>query len=219
MRAVALFGKRTYSRNETLARAAKAESKRQRKKAIAEYRKVLEQEPGNPAVLAKLGGLLARTRQREEARKKFLAAAEVYEKQAFDDKALATYLQAAGFLPRRAELFEQIAKLNARRGRPADAIRALLDGAAHQRGRKLRPNAVRLLREAVRIEPWHFEATLQLARLLRKQGQRADARKLYEGLCARKRGAQLRKARAAWFRMSPTPLAAWRWLRAALRGS
>jgi Tfp pilus assembly protein PilF len=213
-----LFGKKAYDRGETMARAAKAEAKRQRKKAIAEYRKVLEQEPDNPVVLAKLGALLARTRQPEEARKKFLAAAEVYEKQAFEDKALGIYQQAAGFLPGRAELFEQIAKLNVKRSRPADGIRALLDGAAHQRGRKLRVNAVRLLREAVRIEPWHFEASMALARLLRKQGKRDDARKLYEGLCARKRGAQLRKARAAWFRMSPTPANAWRWLLAAVRG-
>jgi tetratricopeptide (TPR) repeat protein len=212
---VALFGRKTYDRGDTLARAAKAEGKRQRKKAIVLYREVLEQEPENPVVLAKLGALLARTKQSEEARKKFLAAAEVYEKQAFDDKALATYAQAAGFLPARAELWEQIAKLNVKRARPADAIRALRDGAAHQRGRKLRANAVRLLREAVRVEPWHFEATLELARLLRKQGKRADARKLYEGLCARKRGVQLRKARGAWFRMSPTPANAWRWARAA----
>jgi tetratricopeptide (TPR) repeat protein len=216
---VGLFGKKgAYDRSQTLARAAKAEGKRQRKKAIAEYRLVLEQEPDNPVVLAKLGALLARTRQDEEARKKFLAAAEVYEKQSFDEKALGTYMQAAGFLPKREDLFEQIARLNLKRSRPADAIRALLDGAAHQRGRKARPNAVRLLREATRVEPWHFEATMALAKLLRRQGKRADARKLYEGLCARKRGAQLRKARGASFRMSPTPAAAWRWLHAALRG-
>ncbi len=211
--------KAAYDRGQTLARAAKAEGKRQRKKAIVEYRKVLEQEPDNPVVLAKLGALLARTRQPEEARKRFLAAAEVYEKQSFDEKALGTYVQAAGFLPKEAQLFEQIARLNVRRSRPADAIRALLDGAAKQRGRKARPNAMRLLREATRVEPWHFEATMSLARLLRKQGKRADARKLYEGLCTRKRGAQLRRARGAWFRMSPTPAAAWRWLRAAVRGS
>jgi len=213
---VALFGgNKTYDRGETLARAAKAEGKRQRKKAIVEYRRVLEQEPDNAVVLAKLGALLARTKQPEEARRKFLAAAELYEKQAFDDKALATCLQAAGFLPRCAQIWEQVAKLNVKRARPADAIRALLDGAGHQRGRKRRADAMRLLREAVRIEPWHFEATLELARLLRKQGKRADARKLYEGLCKHKRGVQLRKARGAWFRMSPTPANAWRWARAA----
>lgn len=213
------FGKKVYDRSETLARAAKFEGRRQRRKAIAEYQKVLAKEPDNPVLLAKLGALLARTKQREEAGRKFVAAAKVYERQAFDDKALSTYVQAAGFLPERVELFEQIAKLEVQRGRRADAIRTLLDGAARQRGRKRRSEAVRLAREAAKIEPWHLDATLELARLLRKQGQRPNARKLYEELCTRKTGAQLRRARAAWFRMSPTPVAAWLWLRAALRGA
>jgi Flp pilus assembly protein TadD len=214
---VGWFGKKGYDRAETMARAAKAEGKRQRKKAIVEYRKVLEYEPDNPVVLAKLGALLARTKQEDEARKMFVAAADVYTKQSFDEKALGTYVQAATFLPKRADLFEQIAKINVRRKRPADAIRALLDGARHQRGRKARAQAMRLLREAQRVEPFQFEATMALARLLRREGKRIEARKLYEGLCAHKRGSQLRKARGAWFFMSPTPAAAWRWLKA-LRG-
>jgi Tfp pilus assembly protein PilF len=213
------FGKKVYDRNETLARAAKFEGRRQRRKAIEEYRKVLAKEPDNPVLLAKLGALLARTRRPEEAGRRFLAAAQVYERQAFSDKALSTYVQAAGLLPERAELVERIARLEVGRGRKADAIRALLDGAARQRGRKRRPDAIRLLREAAKIEPWHIDATLELARLLRKQGERANARQLYEELCRHKRGAQLRRARAAWFRMSPTPVAGWLWLRAALRGT
>jgi Tfp pilus assembly protein PilF len=167
---VAMF-KKTYDRGQTLARAAKAEGKRQRKKAIAEYRKVLEQEPDNPAVLTKLASLLAKTRQPEEACKKFLAAAEVYEKQAFDDKALATYLQAAGLVPARAELWEQIAKLNVKRGRPADAIRALQDGAARQRGRKLRANAAAAARGGA-----HRALALEATPAARQRaGKRADA--------------------------------------------
>lgn len=180
---------------------------------------MLAKEPDNPVLLAKLGALLARTKRPEEAGRRFLAAAQIYERQAFDDKALATYVQAAALLPGRADLCERIARLDANRGRKADAIRALVDGAARQRGRKRRPDAIRLLREAVKIEPGHLEATLELARLLRKQGERSNARKLYAELCARKHGAQLRRARAAWFRMSPTPVAAWLWLRAAVSGS
>lgn len=214
-----LFGKTTYDRAETLERAAKAQGRGQRKKAIAEYRKVLEQEPENPAVLGKLAVLLAQTKQLEEARQRFVAAAEVYEKQAFDDKALATYLQAAGYLPRRVELWERIAKLHVKRDRGADATRALLDGSRQLRGKKARASAIRLLREAVKIEPWHFEATFELARLLVKEAGMAQARHLYEGLCKRTRNRQLRRVRGAMFRVSPTPAAAWRWLRAAVQGT
>ena len=53
-----LFGKPKYDRSESMSRAAKAEGRGKRKKAIAEYRKVLAKEPENPAILVKLATLL-----------------------------------------------------------------------------------------------------------------------------------------------------------------
>jgi len=215
---MSLFGKSAYNRSESMTRAAKLEGRGKRKKAIAEYRKVLAQESDNVAILVKLATLLAQTKQHDEARLKFGAAAEIYAKQEFDDKALAVLRQAVSFLPKRVELWERIGQLDVKRERIPEAIRDLLEGARHFRRKKERQSAVRLLRQAVKVEPWQFEATLELARLLRKSGARPEARKLYEGLCDRNRSVRLRKIRGAMFRMSPTPGAALRWLRAALRG-
>jgi len=215
---VGWFGKAKYNRSESLSRAAKAEGRGKRKKAIAEYRKVLAQEPDNPVILVKLAGLLAKTKQPEEARQKFLAAAECYEKEAFDDKAVAVFRQAVSHLPKRVELWERMAQLDVKRERLPEAIRDLLDGSSHFRRRRERQSAVRLLRMAVKIEPGQFEATMALARLLAKSGARPEARKLYADLCTRNRGRRLRRVRGAMFRMSPTPAAGWRWLRATLRG-
>jgi tetratricopeptide (TPR) repeat protein len=215
---VGLFGKPTYDRNDTLARAGRAERKRKHKKAIGLYKTVLAQEPDNTAVIAKLAVLLAKTKQPDEARRKFVTAAEQFVKEAFDEKAIAIYRQAVTFFPQQIEYWERIAKLNVERKREPDAIQALLDGRREFRRRKERASAIRLLREAVRIEPWHFEATLDLARLLAKQGSRAESQRLYQGLCERKRGAQLRKTRGALFFRTPTPATAWRWVRAAIRG-
>ncbi|MFI5316071.1 MAG: tetratricopeptide repeat protein [Myxococcota bacterium] len=213
-----LFGKATYSRSDSMSRAAKAEGRGRRKKAIAEYRKILSQEPDNPVILVKLAGLLAQTKQRDEARLKYLAAAEHYEKQAFDDKALAVLRQAVAHLPKRVELWERIGQLDIKRERAPEAIRDLLEGSRVFRRRSERQSAIRLLRMAVKIEPWQFESTLSLARLLAKAGAKPEARRLCEGLCERNRAVRLRAVRGAMFRMSPTPGAALRWLRAALRG-
>jgi tetratricopeptide (TPR) repeat protein len=213
---VGLFGKRIYDRGDVMARAMKAEGRGKRKKAIAEYRKVLEHEADNPAILVKLASLLAQTKQLDEARLKFVVAASVYEKQAFDDKSLAVYRQAVTYLPKRVELWEHIAELDVRRERAPDAVRDLLEGSAKFSRRAERQSAIRLLRMAVKVEPWQFEATMKLARLLAKEGAKPEARGLYLGLCQRNRAARLRKARGALFRMSPTPGAAWRWLRAAI---
>ncbi len=211
------FSKPTYDRSSSMSRAAKAEGRGKRKKAIAEYRKVLAQEPDNPVIQVKLATLLAQTKQHDEARLKFMAAAETYEKQAFEDKALAVYRQAVAFMPKRVEMWERMAQLDVKRERNPEAIRDLLDGAKSFRKRKERQSAIRLLRMATKIEPWQFEATMSLAKLLRKEGAKPEARKLYEGLVQRNRAVRLRKVRGAMFRMSPTPGAAWRWLRAAMR--
>jgi tetratricopeptide (TPR) repeat protein len=213
-----LFGKRAYDRADSLARASKAQGKGRPKQAIASYRRVLEQEPGNPVILAKLAALLAETRQLAEAREKFVAAGDRYDKQGFPEKALAVYLQATSFLPRTIELWETISGLNLARSRRADAIAALLEGRKHFRRRKQRALAIRLLRGAVRIEPWQLDATLDLARLLTKSGAGPEADRLYQGLCERTRDTHLRRVRFAMFRRSATPAAFWRWLRAALRG-
>ena len=214
-----IFGKRTYDRADSLARATKALGRGKRRQAIAEYRRVLEQEPRNPVILAKLATLLAETRRLDEAGEKWAAAGKQFENQGFPEKALAVYAQAASYLPRRLELWETMAGLYLARSRRADAISALLEGRTHFRRRKQRPLAIRLLRGAVRIEPWHLEATLDLARLLAKSGGRPESDRLYKGLCEHKRGAHLRRVRGAMFRRSPTPGALWRWLRAALLGS
>ncbi|MEX2207971.1 MAG: tetratricopeptide repeat protein [Myxococcota bacterium] len=215
---MALFGRRTYDRADSLARASKAIGRGKRKQAIAEYRRVLEQEPGNPVILAKLAPLLAETRQLKEAGEKFRAAGKQYENQGFPEKALGVYAQAVKYLPRSVELWETISGLYLARSRRADALSALLEGRSHFRRGKQRPLAIRLLRGAVQVEPWQLEATLDLARQLRKSGGRAEADRLYQGLCERKRGAHLRRVRGAMFRRSPTPAALWRWLRAALAG-
>jgi len=214
-----LFGKPKYDRTESMSRAAKAEGRGKRKKAIAEYRKVLAKEPENPAILVKLATLLAQTKELDEARLKYLAATEIHEKQGFDDKALAVLRQAVTHLPKRVELWERIGQLDVRLERGPEAIRDLLEGSQKFRKRSERQSAIRLLRLAVKVEPWQFEASMSLARLLSKAGAKPEARRFYQGLCERNRAGRLRKVRGAMFWMSPTPAAAWRWARAALRGA
>ncbi len=212
-----LFGKEEYDRTQTLARAARAEARRRHRKALAEYRRVLEHEPQNPTVLGKVAALLARTGQPREALETFAQCAERYEKQGFDEKALAVYRQAAGFLPREVRLWEQIARLHVRRNHQPDAIAALLEGRGKQRGRRRRAAAIGLLRSVRSIDPHHFAATIDLARLLARTGERTEAIRLLEQLCREQRGRRLRLARGALLRLRPTPSAAWRWLQAALR--
>jgi hypothetical protein len=71
-----------------------------------------------------------------------------------------------------------------------------------------------LLRGALALEPSRVGVTFDLAHLLGKTGQHAEAQGLYQDLARRCRGAALRRARRRVFMLAPTPAAAWRWLRA-----
>ncbi|MCI0410941.1 MAG: hypothetical protein L0191_20660, partial [Acidobacteria bacterium] len=184
---------KSYDRFAILAAAEKARARGKVRKAITEYRKVLEVDPSDHETHAKMAPLLAERRQLAEAWKSFVVAGEGYTRDMHEDKALGVYTQAARYLPRQLEVWKSIARLQVARGRPADGVKALLDGSRHFRGRKDRSQAIRLLRLAGEIEPWHFEATYALARLLLKVGEKREARSHLEGLAERAKGRNRRR--------------------------
>ncbi len=207
--------KKTYNRTEVLAAADQARARGQHRKAIKGYRRILAADPSDPVVHGKLAPLLARSRrQRGEALASFQLAAQGHIKAGFSDRAISVYVQAAGFFPEEANLWHDIARAEATQGRRADAVNALVKGSGHV-GRRaaLRPQAIQLLETALKIEPWHLDATLALARLLAKQGDRDAGVLLLEDLASRARGPAFRRVRWAIVRLAPSPANGWRWLR------
>jgi tetratricopeptide (TPR) repeat protein len=218
---VALFAKEKkdeYDREEILKAAEKSEKKGDPRRALAEYEKVLKWEPQNLVLQAKVASLLAESGRAPEAWPHFLVAAEGYVKDGFYDKAVAVYVRAASFLPSKIEVWLSLADLNVRRQRKADAFKACLDGRKHFRRLEQHHQAGQLLRRALDIEPFHVDATLDLARVRRRAGQKEEATKLLHGVAVRSRGRDLRRIRGAQLRLSPAPGALWRWLRAAAVG-
>jgi len=210
--------KKAYCRNTALEAAAAARARGKSKKAIAEYMKVLSVDPADHAVHGKVAPLLAARGGHDEAWKSFQAAAEGYIKEGFHEKAIGVYAQAGRLMPRRIEVWEAIAGLQMERNLRADAVNTLFRAHRFFKGRKTRDTAIGLLRKAFAIAPWHFEVTYELARLLAKAGNKEEALRLYEGLATRSRGMHLRRVRSAIMKLRPTPVTAWRWLRAAFSG-
>lgn len=207
---------KSYDRFDILATAEKARSKGKRRKAISQYRKVLDVDPDDYAIHGKIAPLLAELKRLDEAWSSFVAAGEGYLQHGYVNQAVSIYTQAARYLPRKREVWETIARLQEERGLPADGAKALLDGYRHFRGRDDLPEAIQLLRLACKIQPWHFEATFVLARVLVKAGDKAEALELLSELAERVQGRNRRRARAALFWMSPSPGTAWRWVCAAI---
>ncbi len=213
-----LFSRKAYSRRDSLTAASEAQKKGKQKKAIAEYKKVLENDGPDPMIHHKLAMALAESRKLPEAKESFMIAARAYEEKGFVDKALAVYLTASHYLPTDLELWEWIAETQLSKERHADAIKALMDARKHFRKKRQRDQLIRLLERAREIEPWHFEATFDHALVVKQMGDRERCRDMLEGLATRNVGRPLRRARGALFRMSPNPATAWRWLRALVTG-
>ncbi len=207
---------RGYDRSRLLDSAARARARKKRGLAIELYRWVLAVEPQNASLHAKLAPLLAETGQHFDAWMSFRATARACLREGLTEKALAVYREAALYLPREFEAWQAIARLQRKRGRDRDAIETLLEGSRHFRTRWLKPQAIYLLRRARDIDSWDFETVIELARLLALTDQRAEGRILLDGLIARSQGHRLRRARAARFRLDPTPRHAWHWMRSAM---
>ncbi|OJH38969.1 tetratricopeptide repeat protein [Cystobacter ferrugineus] len=213
-----LFGRKTPpSRSELIVAADRARSKGKLKRAIVGYRKALELEPKDPAVLGKLAPLLARTNETEASLKLFREAAQVHLDKGFADKALAVYTQAAETFPAQVGLWQQVSRMHLEKGRQADAVRMLLRGRFALQRKQERPQAIILLREALRLDPSLFAPRLDLARLLARQKQPAEALALIEPML-HLTGAQLRQVRWTLLCITPGFGNAWLWLRAALSG-
>lgn len=214
-----LFGKKEPpSRAELITQADHARAKGKLKKAIAGYRKALELEPKDPAVLVKLAPLLARVNEFEASLQSFRAAAQGLLDKGFSDKALAVYTQAAETFPTQVSLWQQVAQMNIARGRRADAVKTFLRGRILLSGKNERREAIALLKEALTLEPTLFDPRLDLALLLARQRQPAEAMALLEPMVKQLKGRQLQQVRWTMLRVSPGLGAAWRWLRVALAG-
>ena len=211
------FGrKRSYDRTRLLGQAMRATQRRRHMRAIALYREILAVDPNDMQVHRKIAPLLARTRQPDDAWESYRRAAEQLSKQGFVDQAIGTYREACTHLPRQHRLWLALADLEVKRGRPVDAVNALIDGSRRLRSRRTQQEALTLLQRARKIQPGAFEPNFELAGLLASAGARDRAKRILEELVPRARGRQLRRLRGRQFVLSPTPAAAWRWLAAAV---
>jgi len=213
-----LAREKTYDRSRLMKRASVARRKGKHKKAIGLYRQVLEVEPENQEIHQKIAPLLAQTKQAQEAMASYRKATEGLVRQGFSAKAIGLLRSATGYLPREIWLWQGIAELEERRDRTPDAIEALLEGTRHFRSRKLRPDAIKLLIQARKLDRDDFRVSYDLACLLAKSGGRRQALRLLDELVAGPHSRHLRRVRAKQFRLAPSPASAWRFARSLFVG-
>lgn len=207
---------RSYDRRRLLRRADAARKTRRHKKAISLYRQVLAAEPEDADTHKKIAPLLARTKRRPEALASYQKAVEGLVGQGFDDQAIGLLRAAAAQLPKEVSLWRRLAQLELKRGRSPDAVNALVEGRRHQRSRKQRSTAIKLLIEARKLDAKDFRVSYDLACLLGKSGARPLALRVLDELGLGSTRRELRRVRARQLRLAPSPERIWLYLRALL---
>ena len=212
-----LFSRRVqYDRKRLLAEAERARTKRRSRRAVALYRRILIAEPHNADLHARVAPLLAQTGDEFDAWQSYRRASGALMKAKRQDAALALYREATESLPRQIEAWQWVAKLERSRGQRERARDALLGGRQHQRRRRDRPQAIALLRGALDLDPSNLVIVVDLARLLARGHQLAEAQLLLTDMAGKTSGATLRKVRAAQWRIEPSLRHTWYWLREAI---
>lgn len=209
-----LFGDSTpVDRETSLRRAEEFRAKKKPKKAVAELEKVLKLNPSDPGAHAKLGPLLVQIGERKRAVESFRIAADDLDARGFKDKALSLWLQVAQAKVSDLGAWQKVAQFHAARGHKADGVKVLIQAADIQEGKEGRERSVLLLRDVLVLDGRHLDATLKLAPLLAKTGEKEEAKTLLANAASFSAGPALKRVRKAQFSLSPGFGTFWRWVR------
>ena len=202
----------SYDRRKLLRKARRAAMRGRHKKAIALYERVRATEPEYSDVLRLLAAQRVRAGQNEEAWRDCQSAGSALIEKGFAEKACGVYRDFAFHAPKDVRVWHALADAQLIRERDPDAVAVLLEGRRSFRSRRQRQDAMTLLHRACKIDPDHFEASFDHADLLARSGREVQAQRMLLNLERKSSGRNLRRVRGRMFRLSPSPVLAWKWL-------
>jgi tetratricopeptide (TPR) repeat protein len=212
---VSLLSRRIpYDRKRMLERAIALESGWRWRKALALYRQILAAEPGCVEIHARTAPLLARSGRTFESWESFQIAAAALRKLGDEANERKTLRAAVRALPTCADACRALARVDRARDRSAAALRILQNGSERMSRRGKRGEAIVLLRDAREIDVWNPGVVLALSRLLKRDGQSAEALFLLDQLEDRVGEEEQRAIRFLQWRIEPSLRHTWRWLTA-----
>lgn len=157
-------------------------------KAIAEYRRILQQDPRDVRVLLKIGELQQKKGENEAAAATLLDVANAYASDGFFLKAVAVFKQVLKLSPARVDVTMRLADLYQQLGLMSEAMTQLQAAATHYEKVESIAESVDILRRIVSMEPENLAFRLRLADLLARQERTTDALKELRGAAEKLRG-------------------------------
>ena len=170
----------SIDRQKVIDAAQKFAAKNQFDKAVAEYQRVLREDPSDVRILLKVGDLQVRMNAKPAAVETYTKVAQSYDQQGFFLKAVAVYKQILQIDPARIDLYGRLSELYLKLGLTSDALQSLeLLGQRHAKA----SDDVALgevYRKMLSVDPGSVGTRIRLAELLSRLGRGDDAAREFE---------------------------------------
>jgi tetratricopeptide (TPR) repeat protein len=164
-----------FNKNKVMATATKYAEKGAYDKAIAEYLKVVKEEPDDVRAWLKLGDCYAKKGSRKEATSTYLKVAEFYGNQGFYLKAVAVYKQILKLDPTVIQVNLRLAELYQQLGLLSDAQSQYEHCAGYfQRSGRVR-DALDVMQKLVELDQDNIPSRIKLAELYSKENLKEEA--------------------------------------------
>jgi len=198
-------------RRRLFSEANRARSKGRTQRAVALFRELLCEDPGDLDVLLRLAPLLAREGEQFEAWSMYRQACKTLLAAGRHEACLSAFREANRVLPYEFEGWRLTAELERKLGREREAFETLLEGRRQFRTRFVRAQAIALLKLAREIHAWDHAVVIDLAHLYVQGGQTAQALQLLDGALVHAAPGQLADVRWAQLQATRSPryLALW----------
>ncbi|MBN1878954.1 tetratricopeptide repeat protein [bacterium] len=163
------------NKSKILKNAAKFTKKGQYSKAVAEYRKLTQEEYGDNSLNNTIGDLLIRSKEIKDAILEYEKAGEYYENRGFMTRALAIYKKILRHDPERTKTYQKLAHLYADQGLIQDAISQYEFLAKHYEHHGNVESALDSYRQIADLDPANISIRERLATLYAQKGFSAKA--------------------------------------------
>ena len=196
-----------YDRQEIYRKAEGFRARRKYRKALKEYLRIIEMDPEDQQVIGRLADLYRIIGNKAEAISYYEKAADHFFNQERIDKAAPLYKQLVNLDPKTLRRYQDLGEVYVMREHVGDAIQLYKDGIRAMRGRRFMAERIQLHEFIVEHDAKDFAIRLTLAKLLRKNGEPAQAKRLLKDglriMKGRKRRKWKRRYRWQLFKLNP----------------
>ncbi|HYV86700.1 MAG TPA: tetratricopeptide repeat protein [Patescibacteria group bacterium] len=168
-----------FDRARSLATAEKFVKAGKMAEAVAEYKKLADDNPRDMNVVNKLGDLLVRAGKVPDALKQFLRIADFYARDGFFLKAIAMYKKICKIDPKNLECQQKLAELYQQQGLTTEAKTQFIQVAEALMRQGQGPEAADALRKVLEVDPENHKVRNTLAELLSRSAKPEDAAREY----------------------------------------